>query len=85
MSMSNLGFVAVLVGSVLVLSGCQTTAKHAPPPYFPPAPVIVPANPPPVYINPTETQPPPLAQPNSAPPKKISAPASIPVRPERVA
>ena len=83
MSMSNLGLVAVLVGSVLVLSGCQTAAKHAPP-CLPPAPVFAPA-PPPVYINPTETQPPPLAQPNSAPPRKISAPASAPPRPERIA
>jgi hypothetical protein len=40
MSFNHLGFAAVVGGSVCILTGCQTTAQHAPPANLSPAPVL---------------------------------------------
>jgi hypothetical protein len=84
MWVKHLGFAAVVGGSVVILSGCQTTAQQAPPPCLttapslPPAPAFSPpalqqySGPQPPTSGPIiETQPPPLAI-----PKKVSAPNS---------
>ncbi|MEY4669640.1 MAG: hypothetical protein RL518_2339 [Pseudomonadota bacterium] len=79
------GLATVVSGSVCILSGCQTTAQHAPPPCPPPAPAFSPPllqhySGPQTSSGPAlETEPPPLAI-----PKKVSAPDSKPIDPPKL-